>query len=403
MTAEALSLQEEGTAARGMLEAMLASWLGFRGEYDEAQARLAMALKTAEDLGDDRLALAASAFAGVAADFNGHDGLPYQLRAAELAERLGDLSQAALAHMFVVYGLTVGRLDLDGAFPHAEKACAAADETRLGFDIVFSASGQAHLFLYAGRLTETGPLERAISTQPHVYTAWWALFYHSLFTADDSGGERALTLGEESLAALSSDLQAQAHLADIAAFRWRETGEQRWLDVARTWSERFLSADVMPRSHHRLLFPTLGVLALAANDPAGMEAWHDAAVPESAWRHFFSSIDLVRGLIDEQLGRDAEALTHYAEAMDTLSRSPTLWALPAYERARLLVTLGRPEASAAIDEVLEVTTRIGMLRWQEKALALRVQLHGVTGLGERWGQLRHRYPTCHRGQKPVCQ
>jgi len=34
--------------------------------------------------------------------------------------------------------------------------------------------------------------------------------------------------------------------------------------------------------------------------------------------------------------------------------------LPAYDRARLLLKSSRPEAAAAIEEVLDVTTRIGI-------------------------------------------
>ena len=129
----------------------------------------------------------------------------------------------------------------------------------------------------------------------------------------------------------------------------------------------------------RAIFPVLGLLAIASGDRHAMEAWHDAPTPVSAWRFTsYYSADQFRGLADEELGRDGEALEHYGSAMEETKPSPVLWSLPAYERARLLLKLGRPEAVAAVEEVLEVTTRVGMRRWQEKALALRLNLQGVT-------------------------
>ena len=118
-----------------------------------------------------------------------------------------------------------------------------------------------------------------------------------------------------------------------------------------------------------------GLVTIASGDAARIAAWHDEPETGESWRYSgLPPLQVVRGLAAEKLGRPAEALAHHNEAFDVYRPSLWLWPIAALERARLLVEIGTPEAGNAVDELLEVTTRHGLRRWQEKALALKKTL-----------------------------
>ena len=118
---EALSLQEENSAARGLLEVYVANRLAMRGSGAEALSRLANALSIAESLDDEHLTMVAYCIRGFVTERTGRDGLSDHLRAAALAERLGDARRVAAEHSLAAYSLLWGHLELDGAREHADK------------------------------------------------------------------------------------------------------------------------------------------------------------------------------------------------------------------------------------------------------------------------------------------
>ena len=374
---EALSLQAENSSRRGMIETFIASQLGYRGEVEEGLARATTAQSIADALGDKRLALAAMVCRGHVLGYNeqGEPGLV--LRTAELAEKLGDSKQACKSHAELAWGAGYYLGDLDQGLIHAEKARLAAEETRVVDDRVTAACAQLIITYIAGRLSDVDPLERMISLDLSQFWGCYYLYPHRLFTADDAGALRTLTTAEKTVAPGSAPSLFLAEASVMFATWWWQTGDERFLDLADAgcleMNNKSLSA-----VDERMVAPALGLVALGSGDEAKMHEWHDAPDELGGAAVPFLSAEQVKGLVDEELGQEEEALEHYETAMESMNVSPTLWSLPAYERARLLVKLGRSEAAAAIAELLEVTTPIGMRRWQEKALALRVQLHGVT-------------------------
>lgn len=362
---EALALQLAGSWQQARLQAMLASRLGLRAATDEALGLLASALATAEALDDRRLELVVVQSRATVETFAGHEGLPDYLRAAALADELGDLGQATGAHFMAGWLLTM-RLDFEQAEPHLRRAREVAEALREAYAIASATFGQAVLLMLRGDLTNREPLDRGLAVASFdgrlALIAWW----------------RAWLVGDtDDLAHMETRLEESAHVAPIGAssvdhaafttIRWWDGRDDRYVNLARELTRQWVALPERATMGEGFYVPAFALVAVNSGDRQAMEEWHASSRPPD-WDGLF---ELCRGFVDEALGRPEEALTHYETQMTEFAPSPTLWSMAAFERARLLNELGRPGVEEAVEELIEVTTRIGMRRWQEKALALK--------------------------------
>ncbi len=378
---EAIGLEPEGSVPRGTLEAYLGQRQGTRGVYEEALRRLGTALKIAEKTGDRRLALTASRHRATVQDFNGRLGLEDHVQAAALADELGDFVASAGAHTMAALGHLTHDLDLNRAAAHIAKARLSAEKTGLSSVIVTTTYFEANVHLSRGELALQEPLQRALGLSPLDPRILSTKFFFALAVGDD---ETALeTLGV--FGQLARDLHGveRGGLLTwgicVGALWWWMTGSEDALRLAERLGAEYGGAPARGAGSDRLIHPSRGLLAIASGNRDRAAAWHDEASPGESWRRSGVPVfELVLGLVDEALGRIDEALSHYDEAFETYRPSLFHWSMVGLERARLLLDLGRPEAAEAIDQVLAVTTQIGMNRWRDKAVALRVKLQGIT-------------------------
>lgn len=387
MLLEAIALQPGGSVARGSLEAALGYHLGVSGETDEAFRHLDAAFAIAGATGDRRLELTASRVRATVLDFNGHLGLPDHVRAAALADELGDLAASASAHTMAALGHLTHDLDLARALEHATKGRAAAERTGLSRLIVDAAWFEAHARLASGGPANREALERALGLAPLDPRIASTGFFFALVSGDD--GEAAAAL--ETLDRLDRELQGPARMVTFLlwgtvshAAWWWATGSAESRQAAARLCAEYEAIPVRVLGNDRLIQSSRGLVAIASGDRARIAAWHDEQRAGESWRRgAFPAIEVVKGLADEALGRPGEALEHYDEAVELYRPSLFYWTGAACERARLLVELGRPGAAAAIDEVIAVTSRAGANRWRDRALALKLRLQGITSTGVR--------------------
>ncbi|GAB4327229.1 MAG: hypothetical protein Kow0010_10710 [Dehalococcoidia bacterium] len=372
---EALELQPADSAAAARVATYLAYRLGIRGADDEAKALLDAALSTAARLDDRKLELTILGIRATVDDFNGRDGLEDHLRAAAIADEIGDPRRATGAYFLAGIDLTA-RFDFERAEKCLTRARQAAEETRYAYSIVSAAYGQAVIRLVLGRHSEREPLDRALELGPADMRPWWIAALRAWWAGDDDEFATRVARLEELCVSMP---RIPTVLGYAGFFAWwaHESGHKHYLDFAREMVGRWEQLPSRPALADTLMAPAYAFLAIASGDPAKMTSWHDEPDPRGWVSFSMPPINVLRGLVDEALGRHDEALDHYAADMENVRPSPPLWSLAAYERARLLVELGRPEGAEAVDEVLAVTTRIGMNRWRDKALALKLQLQGI--------------------------
>lgn len=366
---EALALQPEGSTARARLEVALGHRLGLRGDDEEAMHLLASALEIAEALGDRRLELTVLGARATVDDFNGRDALAGHSRAAAIAEQIDDSQRASGSH-FMAGMHHLWRMDLDGAEEHLARAREIAETTRQAYPIVSAAYGQALLRYHQGRLDDREPLDRALALGPSDARPILAAWLRARDAGDYAEAAEMSTRFEAVATAWRDNPILISMGAWLFAWGWWDSKDARLLELARDMAGRWKALPVRPALHAGFMTQAVALLVIASGDRAEMTACHERPDPPGAAAYFAQGA-LVRGLLDEALSRHDEALEHYEERMAEVAVSPTSWSQAAFERARLLTELGRPGAEEAVDEVLEVTTRIGMRRWQEKALALK--------------------------------
>lgn len=383
---EAIALQPEDSVARGSLEATLGAHVGSEGREEEAFLRLDAAFAIARATGDRRLGLTASRVRAAVLDFNGRVGLPDHVRAAELADELGDTAASANAHTFAALGHLTHDLDLEQALAHAARARASAEKTGLSTVIVTAVYIEAFAHLYLEGPVNREALERALGLAPLDPRIVSSRFFFALASGDDMEAEAALQAFDQ----LHRDLRGQARSSSgfltwgpvTYAAWWWATGSERARGAAAELCGEYEASPLRVLGNDRLIQPSRGLVAIASGDRERIAAWHDEPPAGESWRLAgIPPLEVAKGLADEALGRPEEALSHYDEAVKVYRPSLFLWSLAAYERARLLFELGRPGAAEAVDEVLAVTTRIGMNRWRDKALALKLRLQGVEATG----------------------
>ncbi|MEZ4494208.1 MAG: protein kinase [Dehalococcoidia bacterium] len=373
----ALTCLESDTVESAYVEAWLGYRLGLGGLEEQALSLLGSALAIAERTPDERLKLTCLGIRATVADFNGKNGLDDHLLVASLSEAIGDKRRAASSHFLAAQAYN-SSLDLEQAAQHSQRARELAEETRQAYAIVSAALAQGTQLLYRGDFANREPLDRALELGSADFRiVLWQLI-RAVFTGDiDEAGEAMRrmesAIGEHRLNQLARALA----LLSLTGWWW-QTGSERHRELA----ERLLTESQAVPSGAPLaegaMFPAIGFLALASNDESRMRAWHDSHPPDLRYSRVFPPArEVVQGLIDERLGDDDEALQHYQQLMEADAASPTLWAIPAAERARLLVRLKDPRAADAVEELLEVTTRIGMKGWQDKALKLKLELQGL--------------------------
>lgn len=376
MLAEAISLQPEGAPERGFLECELARRCGFRGEHGESLRRLDVAFAIADRTGNRHLELRALETRAATDDFGGRVGLDDHVRAAALADELGDTAVAASANTMAALGHSAYTLDLGAALRHAEAGRRAAEKTGLSTLIVSAAYMESLTHLHLGDVSNREALERALELAPLDPRIISTRLFFALASGDDQEAEATLETFDH------LDRELRGNLRRTYAFIvwgplsyavwWWATGAASARDMAIRLCEEFESQPVRALGTDRIIQPTRGLVAIASGDAARIAAWHDEPDAGESWRYSgLPPLEVVRGLADERLGRPAEALFHYNEAYDVYRPSLWCWPIAALERARLLMEMGDPGAGDAIDEVLEVTTRHGLRRWQEKALALK--------------------------------
>ncbi|MBK7127425.1 MAG: hypothetical protein IPH65_16150 [Dehalococcoidia bacterium] len=341
MLAEAISLQPEGNPERGFLECELAFRRGLRGEHGESLRRLDVAFAIADRTGNRHLELRALEARATTDDFNGRPGLDDHVRAAALADELGDAPVAARAHPMAALSHLTHTLDLGAALRHAEAGRRAAEKTGLSAQILTAAYLESLVHLNLGEVSNREALERALELSPLDPRIVCTRFCFALVSGNNEEAEASLETFDH------LDRELRGSLRSTSSFLvWGSCSYAAWwwatgLASARDMATRLCEEERRSRCGRWGTigcFSRPGLVTIASGDAARIAAWHDEPETGESWRYSgLPPLQVVRGLAAEKLGRPAEALAHHNEAFDVYRPSLWLWPIAALERARLLV------------------------------------------------------------------